>query len=296
MSILLSCRSLTKSYGPRPLFTDVALGVSDGECLGLIGPNGSGKSTLLKILAGVETPDEGEVTRRKGVRVGYVPQADAFPPGATPLSFVVDALREDGATNDDDRAHERETRAEMVLGRLGFTRLDQSAADLSGGWRKRLSLARELALEPDLLLLDEPTNHLDVEGILWLEELLDDARFAVIVVTDDRYVLEEVPERIVELNAVYPGGTFGVDGAYSEFIEARAAFLEAQAGQEANLRGRVRDDIAWLKRGARARRTKAKGRIDSANTRMAALADLERRNAPPPAAAIAFGSTGRRTR
>ena len=296
MSILLSCRSLTKSYGPRPLFTDVALGVSDGERLGLIGPNGSGKSTLLKILAGVETPDEGEVTRRKGVRVGYAPQADAFPPGATPRIVVVDALRDDVGTNDDDRAHERETRAEMVLGRLGFTLLDQSASDLSGGWRKRLSLARELAREPDLLLLDEPTNHLDVEGILWLEDLLDDARFAVVVVTHDRYFLEEVPDRIVELNAAYPGGTFAVDGPYSEFIEARAAFLDAQASQEANLRGRVRDDIAWLKRGARARRTKAKGRIDSANTRMAALADLERRNAPPPAAAIEFGGTGRRTR
>jgi ABC transport system ATP-binding/permease protein len=294
MSLLLSCRSLAKSYGPRPLFENLALGISDGERLGLIGPNGSGKSTLLRILAGVETPDAGNFTRRKGVRVGYVPQADAFPPGATPLSFVVDGLRDD-ATHDEG-AHEGETRASIVLGRLGFSRFDQSAADLSGGWRKRLSLARELAREPDVLLLDEPTNHLDVEGILWLEDLLEDARFAVVVVTHDRYFLEEVAERIVELNAAYPAGTFDVEGPYSKFLEERAAFLDAQASQQANLSSRVREDIAWLKRGARARRTKAKGRIQDAAQRMASLADLERRNAPPPAAGIEFGATGRRTR
>jgi len=293
MPLLLSCRSLAKSYGPRPLFANLALGVSDGERLGLIGPNGSGKSTLLKILAGVETPDEGEVTKRKGVRVGYVPQADLFPPGATPLSFVVDGLRDDATHGD---AHEHETRATIALGRVGFARFDQDAAELSGGWRKRLSIARELAREPDLLLLDEPTNHLDVEGILWLEDLLADARFAVVVVTHDRYFLEEVTERIVELNSAYPAGTFDVAGPYSRFLEERATFLEARASQQANLASRVREDIAWLQRGARARRTKAKGRIEDAQQRMASLAELKRRNAPPPSAGIEFGATGRRTK
>ena len=293
MSLLLSCRSLAKSYGPRALFRGLALGVSDGERLGLIGPNGSGKSTLLRILAGVETPDEGEVTKRKGVRVGYVPQSDVFPPGATPLSCVVAGLRDQAGHED---PHEHETRATIALSRLGFSEFEQSAADLSGGWRKRLSLARELAREPDVLLLDEPTNHLDIEGILWLEDLLEDARFAVVVVTHDRYFLEEVTERVLELNAAYPLGTFDVAGTYSRFLEERAAFLEAQASQQANLASRVREDIAWLQRGARARRTKAKGRIEDAGRRMASLADLKRRNAPPPAAGIEFGTTGRRTR
>lgn len=297
MSLLMACRSLAKSYGPHPLFEGVSLGLSEGERLGLIGPNGSGKSTLLRILAGLETPDEGEVTRRRGVRVGYLAQADAFPPGATPLSFVANALLDSGAApHGDHEAHARETRAALVLAKLGFTRYDQSVGDLSGGWRKRLALARELVREPDLLLLDEPSNHLDLEGILWLEELLDDAPFAVVVVTHDRYFLEEVTDRIVELNAVYPGGTLSVDGPYSTFLESRAAFLEAQANQEANLAGRVRQDIAWLLRGARARRTKAKGRIQSATRRMADLDDLKRRNAPPRGAGIEFNATGRRSR
>src|SRR5204863_5528018 len=130
-------------------------------------PNGSGKSTLVRILAGLETPDQGEVTRRKGVRIGYVPQVDEFPAQATPLSFVADALRDSPASPQGDHdSHEHETRAAIVLGRLGFMRLDQGVDELSGGWRKRLSLARELVRETDLLLLDDPTNHLDLDGIL----------------------------------------------------------------------------------------------------------------------------------
>ncbi|MBI5836786.1 MAG: ABC-F family ATP-binding cassette domain-containing protein [Candidatus Eisenbacteria bacterium] len=300
MPILLNCQSLGKSYGPHPLFRGVGLGVSDGERLGLIGPNGSGKTTLLRILAGQEIPDEGEVTRRRGVRVGYVAQSDAFPGGATPLGYVADALRHPvqaaPADHDHHEAHERETAAALVLARVGFRRHDQDIATLSGGWRKRLSIARELAPEPDLLLLDEPTNHLDLDGILWLEDLLDEARFGVVVVTHDRYFLEEVAGRIVELNAAYRDGTFSVDGPYSEFLEARAAHLEAQASQEQNLAGRVRQDVAWLLRGARARRTKAKGRIQDATQRIAELAELKRRNTTAPAADIDFSGTGRRSR
>ncbi len=297
MPILLSCQSLTKSFGPRPLFQDVSLGLSDGERLGLIGPNGSGKSTLLRILAGMEDPDDGQVIRRKSVRVGYVPQTDDFPTEATPLSFVAEALRLSGSSShDDDDLHERETRAIIALGKVGFLSFDQPASELSGGWRKRLSIARELAREPDLLLLDEPTNHLDLEGILWLEDLLDAASFSVVVVTHDRYFLEEVADRIVELNAAYQGGMFDVAGPYSDFLEARAAHLEAQASQEQNLAGRVRQDVAWLLRGARARRTKAKGRIEDATRRMGELAELKRRNTPERKAGIDFDATGRKTK
>lgn len=145
-------------------------------------------------------------------------------------------------------------------------------------------------------MLDEPTNHLDLEGILWLEELLDDAECAVMVVTHDRLFLEEVTTRIVELSSAYPEGTFEVAGPYSLFLERRAEFLESQAKQEQSLAGKVRQDIAWLQRGAKARRTKAKGRIQDAAVRMDELAELKRRNAPTKAAAIDFNATGRQTR
>src|SRR5437868_6930329 len=151
MTLLLRCQLLSKSFGPRPLFRDVALSVSAGERLGLIGPNGSGKSTLLKILAGREQPDTGTLSLRNGLRVGYVAQADALPPGATPLSVLSDARAEAGGPpdeasrpHDDHDAHERETRAALLLSRVGFVRFDQSVDDLSGGWRKRLAIAREL--------------------------------------------------------------------------------------------------------------------------------------------------------
>lgn len=291
MSILLACQNLSKSFGPRPLFEGVAFGVSDGERLGMIGPNGSGKSTLLKILAGVEQPDTGELTLRKSLRAAYVAQKDSFPDGASVLTAVTPALI--SSVPDE---HDREVRASTLLERLGFTNLEQPAASLSGGWRKRLAIARELLREPDLLLMDEPTNHLDLEGILWLEDLLAESDFATIVVTHDRYFLERVSTRVIELSKAYPQGTFTVDGPYSRFLEKREEFLIAQAKEQQALASIVREDIAWLKRGAKARRTKAKGRIQESAERMEQLADLKSRNTPNKAAGIDFSGTGRQTR
>jgi ATP-binding cassette subfamily F protein uup len=298
MSQLIHAQGLAKSFGARPLFEEVALTVSEGDRVGLIGPNGSGKSTLLKILAGCETSDGGMLTLRKGLGIGYVAQNDVFPALATPLSVVSDALRGEGdiAPEHDHEAPERETRAELALAKVGFPRFDQQVSDLSGGWRKRLAIARELARDPALLLLDEPTNHLDLEGILWLEDLLDESPMGVVVVTHDRYFLEESATRIVELSRAYPQGTFAVDGSYSDFLERRADFLAAQAHQEQALASQVRTDIAWLRRGAKARRTKAKGRIYESGQRMEELAKIKDRNAPQRAAAIDFAATGRRTR
>ena len=289
--MLLSCQSLSKSYGARPLFESVSMSVAEGERLGLIGPNGSGKSTLLKILAGIDSPDTGELSFRKDLRLGYVAQGDGFDSGATPLNVVTRAILPQ--VHDE---HEAEVAAAVVLSRVGFAQLDQPVSALSGGWRKRLSIARELAREPDLLLMDEPTNHLDLEGILWLEELLDDAPFATVTVTHDRYFLEETSSRVLELSRAYPQGTFTVEGPYSEFLRRRADFLAAQAKEEQALASKVRADIAWLSRGAKARRTKAKGRIADAGERVAELAELRARNAPARAAGIDFSATGRQTR
>jgi ATP-binding cassette subfamily F protein uup len=291
MSILLSCKSLSKTFGAKPLFDNVSMGVSEGERLGMIGPNGSGKSTLLKIIAGLETPDTGNITRKRDLRMGYVTQADTFPENRNVLDLIADVYMP--RLHDEHEAH---VLAEQLLSRIGFERFDQFPSELSGGWKKRLSIARELAKEPELLLMDEPTNHLDVEGILWLEDLLADASFGVVFVTHDRYFLESTATRVLELSRAYPEGTFTVEGPYSTFLERRQAFLDAQAKQEQALASQVRLDIAWLSRGAKARRTKAKSRIQDSFERMDQLADLKRRNAPNRAAAIEFGATGRATR
>ncbi len=289
--MLLSCQSLSKSFGPRPLFEDVSMGIEEGERLGLIGPNGSGKSTLLKILAGMEQPDTGDFTSRRNLRVSYVAQRDEFEEGAAAMSAVVAALG--GRLHDD---HEREVAARRVLENVGFTDMDQPVAAMSGGWRKRLAVARALVTEPDLLLMDEPTNHLDLEGVLWLEDFLDAAPMAMIVITHDRYFLENVCNRVLELSKAYPQGTFTVQGPYSEFLRRRADHLAAQLKEQQSLATKVREDIRWLGRGAQARRTKAKGRIEEAGQRMGQLDDLKNRNAPNRAADISFTATGRLTR
>ncbi len=298
MAAVLTARDLSKTYGTRSLFSDVALALEERERLALIGPNGSGKSTLLKIIAGLESPDEGVVSFQKGARAAYVAQADVFPDGSTVLTAITGALhaaRKAGLTPHLHDDYEADLAAEMVLGRLNFDNWEQPTASLSGGQRKRLSVARALSGEPDVLLLDEPTNHLDVEGIEWLETLLTGIGVASIVVTHDRTLLESTASRIVELSRAYPRGTFSVDGNYSEFLRRKSEFLDGQAQQEKSLANQVREDIRWLSRGAQARRTKSKSRIDASYERIDELADLRSRNTPQKAASLDFDGTGRQT-
>jgi ATP-binding cassette subfamily F protein uup len=293
MSVLLSCQSLAKTYHARPLFRNISFGIDENERVGLIGPNGSGKSTLLKILAGLETPDEGTVSPRKGLRVGYVPQDEAFAGGDTVESVLLAAL--DGLHALDDA--ERATRLEILLARVGFPDRAQRASALSGGWRKRLAVARALIAEPELLFLDEPTNHLDLEGVLWLEALLRDSPFAYVVVSHDRYFLENVAGRVTEMNPAYPEGYLSAAGAYTDFLVHREEFLAGQAHQQVALASQVRREIAWLQRGARARTTKAKGRIESAGQMIDDLADLKQRNAKTASSVrIDFSGSGRKTK
>jgi ATP-binding cassette subfamily F protein uup len=305
MPALLSARSLTKTFGTHTLFTKVALVVEERERLALIGPNGSGKSTLLKILAGLEATDEAsnpDISILKGVRVAYVAQTDRFPEGTTIRSAVVRAVTANPPAHLHDE-HEIDLAAEMMLERVGFTDMSQATSSLSGGQRKRLAVARELAQEPDLLLLDEPTNHLDVEGIDWLESIIKSGvdtmhgrhQFASVVVTHDRMFLESVASRIVELSPAYPGGTFSVKGNYSEFLRRKQEFLDGQAKAELALANQVREDLRWLGRGAQARRTKSKSRIDASYERMDVLEDLRTRNTPGKAAGIDFTATERLT-
>ena len=290
MAVLLVATSLTQSFGAGPLFENVSFAVQDGDRLGLVGPNGSGKSTLLRILAGHIAPGGGQVSPRKGARLGYVPQDAVFPPGITVRRVLEDALA--GEPGEDE---EKTARIASTLGKAGFASAEVQAAELSGGWKKRLAIARELARAPDLLLLDEPTNHLDFEGILWLEKLLGGAQFAVIVVSHDRYFLENVALQMAELNPMYPEGIFLAPGPYSRFLEKKEEYLESQARRQEALETRVRREIEWLHRGAKARTTKAKARIDEADRLIGELADVAGR-ARTASARIDFTASGRRAK
>ena len=232
--------------------------------------------------------DSGSCTRRKGLRVGYLPQEDVFPAGATVQQVLAQAL-----TAEPIEEYQRQTQVSITLGKFGFADPQAPAQTLSGGWRKRLALARELIRQPDLLLLDEPTNHLDLEGVLWLEKLLRDAPFAFVMVSHDRYLLENATNRAVELNRAYPQGYFRVSGNYSELLVKRAEFLEAQARQEESLANQVRREIEWLRRGPKARTGKSQSRIDRAGRMMSDLADLRVQNSQGRRVDINFSASGR---
>lgn len=291
MAVLISCQALTKSFGARPLFKDITLGLSDGERMGLIGPNGTGKSTLLRIFAGEERPDRGDISRKRDVRLVYLPQEDIFTEGETVEAILRYVLHDQPLEE-----YEVAARVATVLAKVGFVRADEPVSSLSGGWKKRLALARALIQRPDLLLLDEPTNHLDLEGVLWMEALLKEAPFAFLLVSHDRLFLEHVTNRVVELNRVYPEGYLSVNGNYSDFLTRREEFLQAQSQQQHALEGQVKREIEWLRRGPQARTTKAQSRIDAAHKLIGDLADVKYRNAQDKALSIDFTASLRKTK
>jgi ATP-binding cassette subfamily F protein uup len=289
MSVLLGCSGLGKSFGARVLFEDLSLSVSDGDRLGLIGPNGSGKTTLLAILAGDEAPDAGVRALRKQATVAGVPQDSRFGPDDTVGSVLAAPL--DGLFLEEA---EKTTRIRMMLGRAGFGAPDAPAAALSGGWRKRLAIAAALVTSPDLLLLDEPTNQLDLEGILWLERALASVN-ACLVVTHDRYFLENVATHMAELNPAYPQSAFQVKGNYSEFLERREEFFAAQSKRQESLAAKVRREVEWLRRGPKARTGKSRARIDSAGRLIDQLSEATARSRTAKVK-IDFTASDRQTR
>jgi ATP-binding cassette subfamily F protein uup len=290
VALLLNTQNLAKSYGADALFRNLSINLSEGDRLGLVGPNGSGKSTLLEILAGRRAPDSGEVALRKNTRVSYVSQESRFASSETVKHVIRRALDQTTLAE-----NEKDTREAETLGRAGFRDFYQEAAALSGGWRKRLALAEAIVSNPDILLLDEPTNHLDLAGIEWLEKLLQTASFACIVVSHDRYFLENVATSTAELNRVYVGGVFRVQGNYSVFLEKKSEFLAAQAKRQEVLENRVRIEMDWLRRGPKARATKAKARIDNAHELIGELADLNARSRTSTAD-IDFSASDRKTK
>ena len=288
--LILNARSISKTFGATSLFRDISFTVDDGDHIGLIGPNGSGKSTLLRILAGEVETDSGEVAMRKLSRISYLAQDSEFAAGATVRSVIEAALKRARVPENEWEAQLRET-----LGRAGFTDFATEAITFSGGWSKRLAIVEALVQKPDVLLLDEPTNHLDLAGIEWLEGVLASSPFACVVISHDRYFLENVATQMAELNRAYPGGLLRVKGNYSEFLETKQEFLAAQSRRQEALENRVRIEKEWLRRGPKARATKAKARIDRAHELIDELADLGSR-LQTRSAGIDFTATDRQTK
>jgi ATP-binding cassette subfamily F protein uup len=287
---IISAQKLGKRFGATPLFREISFTVSEGDRIGIVGPNGSGKSTLLAMLDGRVLPDSGDVAVRKAMRVSGVEQISEYATGDTVRSVMDAAL---------DRAKvaeaERAGRKAEILGRAGFADLEARADSLSGGWRKRLGIVEALVQRPDVLLLDEPTNHLDLAGIEWLEGVLQNAAFACVVVSHDRYFLENVATAIVEINPAYENGAFRVEGNYSTFLEGKEAYLHAQRNRQEALENRVHTEIDWLRRGPKARTTKSKARIDKANELIGDLAELNARTRTT-SAKIDFTASDRKTK
>ncbi len=294
MAPLITARELTRSHGHRTLFEGLSLTIAEGDRIGVIGPNGAGKTTLLRILSGDELPDAGEVHRRKGLRVATVTQEDVFEPEATVIDIAAGSAAFDPKGTEDET--DAQVRVAIALEQLGFRSPGQKVGELSGGWRKRLSIAAALAADPEILLLDEPTNHLDLDGILWLEKMLLSSRLlAYIVITHDRSFLDRVANRVVEVAPQYPGGSFSASGSYTTFLEKRAQYLEARAQYRDSLANRVRRELEWLGRGPKARTTKAQARIDQADRLMSDLAQV-RAELATSQVGIEMSASGRRTK
>jgi ATP-binding cassette subfamily F protein uup len=287
---ILNAQGLSKRFGAAPLFEGISFVISEHDRIGLIGPNGSGKSTLLRVLAGLMFPDSGDVALRKRTRLSYLEQESQFPAGQSVREVIHAALQQA-----DVPESEWEARTGETLGRTGFDDFEQQATALSGGWRKRLAIAEALVQHPDIMLLDEPTNHLDLAGIEWLEELLQDAPFASVIVSHDRYFLENVATEMVELSRVYPDGFLRTSGSYSSFLEKKEEFLHAQSKRQEALENLVKNEIAWLRRGAKARTRKSKARIGKAHQLMGELADLNTRTRAG-STGIDFSPTDRQTK
>lgn len=287
MTVFVGINSLAKSYGTQVLFTNLSFTITKGDRIGLIGPNGAGKSTLLKIIAQLEEPDGGTITRKQNLRLAYTSQFPVFPQQSVEAFVAAHALQ--------PTEEEKQITARILLDKAQFTDLTQDATTVSGGWKKRLDIVRALSEDPDLLLLDEPTNHLDLEGILWLEQLLGREHRDFVVVSHDRYFLENICTKIIELNRAYPQGLFISDGTLSTFMERREAYFLAQQTQARSLASTVRYETEWLKRGPKARTTKSRSRIQRAYELIEDLEQIQKRN-KIDVVSLDFASTERETK
>ena len=249
---LLTMEHIGKSFTDRELLGDISLGINEGERIGVIGINGTGKSTLLKIIAGLEETDSGTLTKTRGLRIAYLPQTPIFDEGKTILANVTAGLTAE------EEYRNITGEAKSMLAKLGIPDSDRMAGSLSGGQKKRAALVHTLLLPADLLVLDEPTNHLDASMTEWLEDYLNSFSGAFIMVTHDRYFLDRVTNRIVELDK---GKLYSYAANYSRFLELKAEREEMAAATERKAKSLFRMELEWMMSGARARSTKQKAHI-----------------------------------
>ena len=275
--LLLSAEHISKSFGEKPLLKDVSLFLNEGEKVGVIGVNGTGKSTFLKIVAGLLPPDAGTVTRGGGVRVGYLPQNPDFQDGA---SVLVQTLRGAAPQTDDLLGHE----AKSILTKLGITDFDQDVGTLSGGQKKRVAIASALMTPCEVLILDEPTNHLDNEMIAWLEKYLMRYSEAIVMITHDRYFLDRVTNRIVEIDRA---SLYSYPANFTQYLALKAEREEMDEGTARKRRSLLKKELEWAQRGARARGTKSRFRLER-------IDELKEGSAPPAKTKLELSSMASR--
>lgn len=243
---ILNVEHISKLYGDRMIFDDVSFGIQEGDKIGIVGINGTGKSTLLKMIARTEEPDQGQIVRQNGLRIAYLPQSPVFPQEATVSSYIHQGELDDW-------------KVQSYLSRLGIMQLDTPIDQLSGGQRRKVALAKVLAEEFDVLLLDEPTNHLDEGMISWLEEYLREFKGVIVMVTHDRYFLDQVTNRILEISH---GSVYSYQADYSKFLELKAEREEMELASQRKRQSVLRMELEWAKRGCRARSTKQRARLE----------------------------------
>jgi ABC transport system ATP-binding/permease protein len=269
---LINAKGVSKHYSSKTLFEDLDISIEEGDRIGLIGANGAGKSTLLRILAQIDEADEGVVTSKKFLKLGFVKQETEFPKGQTIVEAITKAAIAGGIHKD-----EALVEAQIIASQMEFWDLDAVIDTLSGGWKRRLSIACTLVLDPELVILDEPTNHLDQEGWQWLQNLLVNSTFAWILTSHDRYFLERTVTKVAELSSLFPQAVLTTTGSYLTHLQKRAEYLEQLASEIQSMSTKMKREDEWLSRGPKARSTKAKYRIDAAGDLKDALSNAKSR-------------------